>query len=78
MIMMTGILERVGEDKKGLCQLFGKLYIPDVIDDDKIRTLKLLIHNLRAVCLPRFLCVLRTVDCAILIIVTLTPTFTVF
>ena len=32
-----------------MCQLLGKMYIPPEIDDDKIRTLKLLIHNLRLV-----------------------------
>lgn len=37
------------DDKKGLCQLLGKLYIPDVVDDDKIRTLHLLLQNLRTV-----------------------------
>lgn len=37
------------EEKKVLCQLLGKMYIPPEIDDDKIRTLKLLIHNLRLV-----------------------------
>ncbi|OBZ78081.1 Condensin complex subunit 3 [Grifola frondosa] len=36
------------DDKKALCQLLGKLYIPDVVDDDKIRTLKLLMHNLQS------------------------------
>ncbi|KAJ7284629.1 nuclear condensing complex subunit [Mycena rebaudengoi] len=34
------------EDKKVLCQMLGKLYIPDEVDDDKIRTLKLLMHTL--------------------------------
>ena len=29
--------------------MLGKLYIPETIDDDKIRTLKLLLHNIRAV-----------------------------
>ncbi|KAF8636938.1 hypothetical protein AX17_003189 [Amanita inopinata Kibby_2008] len=32
------------EDKRVLMQMLSKLYIPDTIDDDKIRTLKLLIH----------------------------------
>ncbi|EMD37496.1 hypothetical protein CERSUDRAFT_154154 [Gelatoporia subvermispora B] len=36
------------DDKKALCQLLSKLYIPDTVDDDKIRTLQLLIHNLNA------------------------------
>ncbi|EKM57502.1 uncharacterized protein PHACADRAFT_90256 [Phanerochaete carnosa HHB-10118-sp] len=37
----------IEEDKKALCQLLGKLYIPDEVDDDKIRTLKLLMITLR-------------------------------
>lgn len=37
------------DDKKALCQLLGKLHIPDEVDDDKIRTLKLLMTTLRAV-----------------------------
>ncbi|KZT66150.1 hypothetical protein DAEQUDRAFT_730656 [Daedalea quercina L-15889] len=36
------------EDKKALCQLLGKLYIPETIDEDKIRSLKLLMQNLRS------------------------------
>ena len=40
------------EDKKVLCQLLNKLYIPDVVDDHKIRSLKLLMDNLRAVSSP--------------------------
>ncbi|KAI0941839.1 hypothetical protein AcV7_002413 [Taiwanofungus camphoratus] len=36
------------DDKKALCQLLGKLHIPDILDDDKLRTLKLLTHNLRS------------------------------
>ncbi|KAH9922432.1 nuclear condensing complex subunit [Fomitopsis serialis] len=36
------------DDKKALCQLLGKLYIPDTVDEDKIRSLKLLTQNLRA------------------------------
>ena len=39
-----------GDDKKALCQLLGKLHIPDKVDDDKIRTLNLLMNNLRIVC----------------------------
>ena len=38
-----------GEDKKVLCQLIGRLYLPDEVDDDKIRTLKLLVSNIRSV-----------------------------
>ncbi|KAI6000302.1 nuclear condensing complex subunit [Pisolithus orientalis] len=34
------------EDKKVLCQVLGRLHLPDTADDDKIRTIKLLIHNL--------------------------------
>ncbi|EGO03950.1 hypothetical protein SERLA73DRAFT_165497 [Serpula lacrymans var. lacrymans S7.3] len=34
------------EDKKVMCQLLGRLYIPDTVDDDKIRTLKLLLSSL--------------------------------
>ncbi|KAG6332139.1 hypothetical protein ID866_6950 [Astraeus odoratus] len=34
------------EDKKVLCQVLGRLHLPETADDDKIRTLKLLIHNL--------------------------------
>ncbi|KAL6308311.1 nuclear condensing complex subunit [Sparassis latifolia] len=36
------------DDMKGLCQMLGKLHIPEAVDDDKIRTLKLLTHNLRS------------------------------
>ncbi|KAJ7678541.1 nuclear condensing complex subunit [Mycena rosella] len=34
------------EDRKVLVQTLGKLYIPDEVDVDKIRTLKLLMHTL--------------------------------
>jgi len=37
------------DDKKVLCQLLGKLHLPDKVDDDQLRTLKLLMHNLRSV-----------------------------
>jgi condensin complex subunit 3 len=37
------------EDKKVLYQVLGRLYLPDKVDDDKIRTLKLLLHNLNSV-----------------------------
>ncbi|TFK38229.1 nuclear condensing complex subunit [Crucibulum laeve] len=33
------------DDMKILVQLLSKLYIPDKVDDDSIRTLKLLLHN---------------------------------
>ncbi|GJE85117.1 condensin complex subunit 3 [Phanerochaete sordida] len=36
------------DDKKALCQLLGKLHIPDDVDDDKIRTLNLLMITLRS------------------------------
>ena len=42
----------VEDDKKVLCQLLGKLYLPEKVDDDKLRTLKLLMHNLRSVRTP--------------------------
>ncbi|KAL4248656.1 CND3 (condensin subunit 3) family protein [Abortiporus biennis] len=34
------------EEKKALCQLFSKFHLPDDVDFDKIRTLKLLVVNL--------------------------------
>ncbi len=37
------------EDKRVLCQLLNKLYIPDVADRYRIRSMKLLMVNLRAV-----------------------------
>jgi hypothetical protein len=37
------------DDKKSLCQLLGKLYLPDNVDEDKIKTLKLLVYNLQSV-----------------------------
>ncbi|KAI0360255.1 ARM repeat-containing protein [Trametes cingulata] len=41
------------EDKKALCQMLGKLYLPDEVDDDKVRILKLLLSNLRTRRPPR-------------------------
>ncbi|KAH9930472.1 nuclear condensing complex subunit [Epithele typhae] len=41
------------EDKKALCQMLGKLHLPDEIDDDKIRALKVLVSNLRTRRPPR-------------------------
>lgn len=35
----------VEEDKKVLCQVLGRLDLPETVDDDKIRTLKLLVQN---------------------------------
>ena len=40
--------------KKSLIQMLGKLYLPDEVDDDKIRVLKLLVNNLRTVSMPSF------------------------
>ncbi|KAJ7510357.1 nuclear condensing complex subunit [Mycena galericulata] len=34
------------DDRKIICQMLGKLHIPDEVDVDKIRTLKLLMHTL--------------------------------
>ncbi|KAJ6631026.1 nuclear condensing complex subunit [Mycena sp. CBHHK59/15] len=42
--LLTEDMEK--DDKKVLCQMLGKLYIPDEVDDDKILTLKLLMHTL--------------------------------
>ncbi|KAK2461194.1 hypothetical protein APHAL10511_006721 [Amanita phalloides] len=36
------------EDKRVLTQTLNKLYVPDAVDDDKVRTLKLLIHNVQS------------------------------
>ncbi|KAI0040302.1 ARM repeat-containing protein [Auriscalpium vulgare] len=36
------------DDKKVLCQVLNRLYVPPEVDDDKIRTLKLLILNIRS------------------------------
>ncbi|KAM6503308.1 Nuclear condensing complex subunit [Amanita muscaria] len=35
------------EDKRVLTHMLSKLHIPDTVDDDKIRTLKLLIHSVQ-------------------------------
>ena len=42
------------EDKKALCQMLGKLHMPEEVDDDKVRVLKLLVMNLRSVSLLSF------------------------
>jgi len=43
-----------GSDKKVLCQALSKLsLLPETDDDDKVRTLKLLVHNLRTRRPPR-------------------------
>ncbi|TFY80499.1 hypothetical protein EWM64_g3513 [Hericium alpestre] len=36
------------DDKKVLCQMLGKLYLPAEIDDDKVRKIKLLVQTLLA------------------------------
>ncbi|KAG5641543.1 hypothetical protein DXG03_004802 [Asterophora parasitica] len=36
------------EDKKILCQLLGKLHIPETVEDDKIKELKVLMFGLRS------------------------------
>jgi hypothetical protein len=43
------VSSHIEDDKKVLCQLLAKLYLPEKVDDDKLRTLKLLMHNLRSV-----------------------------
>jgi len=43
-----------GSDKKVLCQALSKLFLPlETDDDDRVRTLKLLVHNLRTRRPPR-------------------------
>ena len=37
-----------------MSQILGKLHIPDEVDEDKIRTLKLLVNNLQRVRTVRF------------------------
>lgn len=49
----------VEDDKRVLCQVLGRVYLPETVDDDKIRTLKLLVHNVFTV-RPLFLPVLIT------------------
>jgi condensin complex subunit 3 len=47
-----GVIE--GSDKKVLCQALNKLFLPsEMDDDDRVRTLKLLVHNLRTRRPPR-------------------------
>lgn len=50
--LMNGAIEE--DDKKVLCQALNKLFLPpETDDDDKVRTLKLLVHNLRTRRPPR-------------------------
>ena len=44
----------VEEDKRVLCQMLNKLHVPDVVDDYRIRSVKLLMDNLRAVSWPTY------------------------
>ena len=37
--------DAVEDDKKVLCQVLGWLHLPETVDDHKIRTIKLLVHN---------------------------------
>ena len=46
---MTSFPTREGESKKILCQLLSKLHLPGVIDENKIKMLKLLIYNVQSV-----------------------------
>ena len=47
--MVTYFAHQTEDNKKVFCQLLGKLYIPDEVDDDKLRTLHLLVTNLKVV-----------------------------
>ncbi len=50
--LMNGAIEE--DDKKVLCQALNRLFLPpETDDDDKVRTLKLLVHNLRTRRPPR-------------------------
>ncbi|KAF8163123.1 nuclear condensing complex subunit [Crassisporium funariophilum] len=46
-VLRTLFEKDLKEDKRVLCQLLNRLYIPDVVDDYKIRSVKLLIDHLR-------------------------------
>ena len=37
------------DDRKVFCQLLGKLYLPEKVDEDKLKTVKLLMYNLHSV-----------------------------
>lgn len=43
------IFTHQGESKKILCQLLSKLHLPGAVDENKIKTLKLLIYNVQSV-----------------------------
>lgn len=40
------------DDRKVFCQLLGKLYLPEKVDEDKLKTVKLLMYNLHSVRAP--------------------------
>lgn len=65
----------VEDDKKVLCQLLNKLHIPDTVDDDQIKELKLLMHNLRLVgpLFPYFVHILMFPLKSVVHLVTLLP-----
>ena len=44
--MLTNDCGDVEDDKKVLCQVLGRLHFPETVDDDKIRTVKLLVQNI--------------------------------
>lgn len=44
----------IEDDKKILCQMFSKLYIPDTVDDELIRRLKLYIDTVKMVSSPSY------------------------
>ncbi|KAG5353772.1 hypothetical protein C0989_002555 [Termitomyces sp. Mn162] len=48
--VLRSLLEKnwAKEDKKVLCQLLPKLYLPDSADDDKVKELKVLVYALRS------------------------------
>lgn len=46
---MTSFPTYKGESKKILCQLLSKLHLPEAVDENKIKTLKLLIYNVQSV-----------------------------
>jgi len=46
---MTSFPTHEGENKKILCQLLSRLHLPEVVDENKIKTLKLLIYNVQSV-----------------------------
>jgi condensin complex subunit 3 len=45
-VSLSWLNRDIEDNRKVLCQVLGKLYLPETVDDDKIRTVKLLVHNL--------------------------------